>query len=77
MTIKQLKSRIKRTEEALNKEYRRNIEKVACVGWGSGMRKVRIGPSFRRESELEERLSSYKEQLKKMEEAADEQIKMA
>jgi len=67
MTIKQLKSRIKQISASLERERRKNIEIIDRVGWGSGMRKVRIGPSYRRENELENKLNEYKNILEKME----------
>ena len=67
MTEKQLKHLITQTEAALEREHRRNIKITSRAGWGSGMRRVRIGPSFRRENELEERLGGYIKQLKKLE----------
>jgi hypothetical protein len=68
MTVKQLKSRIKRTEKSLEREREKNCGIISRTGWGAGMRKVRIGPSFSRETELAVRLKKYKEQLKKLEE---------
>ena len=70
MTVNQLKHRINKTSAALERERRKNSEIVANVGWGSGMRKVRIGPNFRRENELAEKLKNYMEQLKDLEENA-------
>jgi len=70
MTLKQLKHRIDKTTAALERERRKNSGIIADVGWGSGMRKVRTGPSFRRENELEGRLREYMEELKKLEETA-------
>lgn len=66
MMVKKLNSRINKTSAALERERNKNIEITARVGWGSGMRKVHIGPSFRRENELEERLKNYIEQLKEL-----------
>ena len=71
MTIKQLKHRIKQTGAALEREHIRNVEKSSRVGWGTGMRRVKIGPSGRREFELEARLECYKEQLAKLEGVGD------
>ena len=64
MTVQQLKRRIAQIEATLERERRKNIEITARVGWGAGMRRVRIGPSFRRENELEGRLNHYIQQLK-------------
>ena len=74
MTIIQLKHRIKKTSEALEREHKRNVEKCSRVGWGSGMRRVKIGPNHRREFELETRLRGYKEQLTKLEGAGDSDL---
>lgn len=67
MTVKQLKHRISRTAEALEREHRKNVEVSSRVGWGAGMRRVHIGPSFSRENELEGRLRDYKKQLAELE----------
>ena len=67
MTVKLLKSRIKRIKEALEREHIRNVEISSRVGWGAGMRRVKIGPSGARERELESRLNEYKRQLKEFE----------
>ena len=68
MTVKQLKHKINKTSAALERERRKNTEITANTGWGSGMRKVRIGPSYRRENELAARLRDYTKQLKDLEE---------
>lgn len=70
MTVKQLKYRISRTEEALAREKQKNNEKTARVGWGSGFRKQYTGPCCSREMELEERLRGYRAQLMELEAAA-------
>ena len=62
-TVKQLQYRISRTKEALEKEKRRNNEKMARVGWGSGFRKQYTGPSCTREAALSERLKRYDAEL--------------
>ena len=67
MTVKQLKYRIERTTEALAREHIKNVKIFSRVGWGTGMRRVKIGPSYRRERELESRLDNYKHQLKELE----------
>jgi len=74
MTIKQLKHRIKQAGEALEREHIRNVEKTSRVGWGAGMRRVKIGLSRSREFELEARLGRYKEQLAKLEGAGDSDL---
>jgi len=67
MTIKQLKNYIKRIEAALEREHIKNVAICARVGWGAGMRRVKIGPSGGRERELANRLEDYRAQLSKME----------
>jgi hypothetical protein len=52
VTVRQMESRIRRTEAALRKEHIRNVEIMSRVGWGAGMRRVNTGPSGRREREL-------------------------
>lgn len=64
MTVKQLKNRIRKTEEALEREHVKNIEKFSRVKWCSGMREVHTDSRFRREFKLERRLIEYKERLK-------------
>ena len=66
MTVKQLIHRIKKTEEALQRERAKNNGIISRAGWGAGMRRVRIGPSFGRENRLEERIERYKKQLKEL-----------
>ena len=66
-TAKQLKHRIKQTSEAIEREHIKNVGISSRVGWGAGMRRVKIGPSGRRENELRARLEEYKEQLAKLE----------
>jgi len=73
-TAKQLKHRIKQTGEALEREHIRNVEKTSRVGWGAGMRRVKIGPSHSREFELEARLRGYIEQLAELEGAGDSDL---
>ena len=68
MTSKQLNHRIKQISASLERERQKNHDIISRVGWGSGMRRVRIGPGFRRENELEAKLRDYKEQLIKLEE---------
>ena len=63
MTEKQLRYRIRATEDALFKEKLRNNEKSSRVGWGSGFRKMYVGPCCTRENEMESRLRRYKEEL--------------
>lgn len=67
MTKKQLKYRIKQTTEALEREHLKNVEISARVGWGAGMRRVRIGPSRSRENELTSRLDDYMKLLAELE----------
>jgi hypothetical protein len=66
VTAKQLEARIKRTEEALEREHIKNVEITSRVGWGAGMRRVKLGPSGRRERELESRLEDYRKRLKEL-----------
>ena len=62
-TVKQLQYRISRTRAALEKEKRRNDEKMARVGWGAGFRKRYTGPNCVRETALAERLKQYEAEL--------------
>ena len=63
---KQLEARIKRTEEALEREHIKNVEMTSRVGLGAGMRRVKLAPSGRRERELESRLEDYRKRLKEL-----------
>jgi hypothetical protein len=67
VTVKQLKYRIERTEEALRKEHIKNVEISSRVPWGAGMRRVKVGPCCRRENELQSRLNDYRRQLREIE----------
>ena len=55
-TIEQLKKRIDRCEESLQKEHERQHSVLERQGWGYGMRHSKIGVSNRRERELKSRL---------------------
>lgn len=51
-----LEKRLERLEESLYKEKRRLHGVIGDTGWGTGMRRTRCTPSFRREEELEEKI---------------------
>lgn len=56
--IEKLKERKARLEERLARENERTTQVFANVGWGAGMRKTKIGPSFAKTAELEDKLDN-------------------
>lgn len=56
-----LEKRLERLETSLYKEKRRLHCVIGNMGWGTGMRRTRCTPSFRREKELEEKIRNVKQ----------------
>lgn len=56
--VEKLKERKARLEERLARENERTTQVFANVGWGAGMRKTKIGPSFAKTNELEDKLDN-------------------
>jgi hypothetical protein len=61
--IESLERKRKRTIESLDKAKKRSSEVWARVGWGAGMRLSKIPTSFRREDELQERLTAIENEI--------------
>ena len=56
-----LEKRLERFETSLYKEKRRLHGVIGNMGWGTGMRRTRCTPSFRREKEPEEKIRNVKQ----------------
>jgi hypothetical protein len=56
--IGKLKERKSALEARLAKENERTTKVFANVGWSAGMRKTKIGPSFEKTDELQEKLDN-------------------
>lgn len=56
-----LEKRLERLEKSLYKEKMRLHGVIDNTGWGAGMRRTKCTPSFRRETELQEKIRSVKQ----------------
>lgn len=56
--LEKLLARKAKLEEQLAKENERTTKVFANVGWGAGMRKTKIGPSFAKTEEIQAKLNS-------------------
>lgn len=67
--MKKLETLIKRRdslEERLMNEKLRLHKQISNLGWGAGMRRVKITPSFRKEDSLLEKLNNVNLQIKEL-----------
>jgi len=62
-----LRSRLERLEVSLHRETLRLHRQIDDTGWGTGMRRTRCTPSFRREDELRARIEALRAQLREAE----------
>lgn len=58
-----LKRRLARLESSLSKEQARTTQVMNNIGWGTGMRRTKCTPSFRKEDELKEKIRLVKKDL--------------
>lgn len=56
-----LEKRLERLEESLYKEKTRLHNVIGNMGWGTGMRRTKCTPSFRREAELKEKIRNVEQ----------------
>lgn len=56
-----LEKRLERLEKSLYKEKMRLYSVIDNTGWGAGMRRTKCTPSFRRETELQEKIRNVKQ----------------
>lgn len=56
-----LEKRLERLEKSLYKEKMRLHSVIDNTGWGAGMRRTKCTPSFRRETELQEKIRNVKQ----------------
>lgn len=66
-SITTLRNRLARLEESLYKEKLRLHKVNENIGWGTGMRRTKCTPSFRREDELKEKIRAVEAQIKVLE----------
>lgn len=67
--MKNLETLIKRRdslEGRLMKEKLRLHKQISNLGWGAGMRRVKISPSFSKEDSLQEKLNNVIQQIKEL-----------
>lgn len=71
MTKELLQRKLVRLKTSLENEKERLRKTCNCIPWGSGMRRTRCTPSFRKEDELLEKIRAVELQLSQMSAADD------
>ena len=61
-----LMKRLGKLEERLHIERLRLHRVIDNTGWGTGMRRVKTSPSFRKESELMRKIEILKDRIRKL-----------
>lgn len=61
-----LMRRLEKLEENLHIERLRLHRVIDNTGWGSGMRRVKTTPSFRKENELMRKIEILKDRIRKL-----------
>lgn len=64
MTQEQLKAKLEKLEERLFQEQCRLHQQINNIGWGAGMRRIHVTPSFKKEDAIKRQIEKIKKQLK-------------
>lgn len=67
MTREKLYAKLEKLECRLHQEQSRLYQQINNIGWGAGMRRVRVTPSFAKEDAIKRQIEKVKEQLKNFE----------
>lgn len=67
MTREKLYAKLEKLECRLYQEQMRLHQQINNIGWGAGMRRTRVTPSFAKEDAIKRQIEKVKEQLKNFE----------